>query len=67
MPLDSAGTAILPLRSLDSRVSVDGREVLDLRPGDNDIRALSPRVYFLAPVLHDPPSQTEVRKIIVAE
>jgi hypothetical protein len=26
---------------------VSGRKVLDLRPGDNDIRRLAPGVYFL--------------------
>jgi hypothetical protein len=30
-----------------SLLDISGREVLDLRPGANDIRALAPGVYFV--------------------
>jgi YVTN family beta-propeller protein len=42
------GVLPLPLLTANSSLlSIDGRKVMDLRPGDNDIRRLAPGVYFL--------------------
>ncbi len=44
-----------------------GRRVLRLRPGDNDIRALSPGVYYVAPGVPGTTSKAAVHQIIVTE
>ena len=38
------------LTASSSLLSIDGRRVLDLRPGANDVRALAPGVYFVRAV-----------------
>ena len=46
-----------------SLLSIDGREVMDLHPGANDVRALAPGVYFVrqAPgMAHDASSVTKI-------
>ena len=48
-----------------SLFSVDGRKALDLQPGDNDIRALAPGVYYVGPAPDRPTTRPEVRKIVV--
>jgi len=51
--------SLLPPRS--SLLSIDGRKVLDLRPGANDVRRLSPGVYFIRE------AQTQaMKRVIVA-
>jgi hypothetical protein len=49
-----------------SLLDISGRKVLDLRPGANDVRALSPGVYFVReePQASSPKPQA-VRKIVV--
>ncbi|UCG42232.1 MAG: hypothetical protein JSU73_10175 [candidate division WOR-3 bacterium] len=44
-------------------VDVSGRRVLDLRPGENDVRHLSPGVYFLRSALGG--KRPAVRKVII--
>jgi large repetitive protein len=45
-----------------SLLSIDGRKVLDLKPGANDVRALAPGVYFV----RDVQAQAQViRKIVI--
>jgi hypothetical protein len=44
------GVLFLPsslLTANSSLLSIDGRKVLDLHPGANDVRSLAPGVYFL--------------------
>jgi hypothetical protein len=42
-------SAIFNLQSAIALVDVSGRKVLDLRPGPNDVSALSPGIYFVRP------------------
>jgi len=48
-------------------LDVSGRKVLDLHPGANDLRRLSPGVYFVRerPAIHCEPSA--VMKVVIAE
>jgi hypothetical protein len=57
------GVLLLPpslLSTPSSLLSVDGRTVLELKPGANDVRALAPGVYF---VREEPQA---VRKVVIA-
>ena len=46
--------------------SVDGRKVMDLRPGANDVRALAPGVYFVrGPKTEDGRPDAAVRKVVI--
>jgi predicted secreted protein len=55
-----------PLQARYSLVSADGRKMCELRPGDNDVQALSPGVYYLTAGIYGSVSPKEVRKIVVA-
>ena len=55
-----------PLQARHSLVSPDGRKVCELRPGDNDVQALSSGVYYLTAGIHGSASPKEIRKIVVA-
>ncbi|MBM3332814.1 hypothetical protein FJY68_13370 [candidate division WOR-3 bacterium] len=58
--------AICSLQSEIALLSVDGRKVLDLRPGPNDVRSLAPGVYFLrGPMTEDGRPGASVRKVVV--
>jgi hypothetical protein len=47
-----------------SLLSIDGRKVMDLRPGSNDVRALAPGVYFV----REAQAQAQaVRKVIISK
>jgi len=46
-----------------SLLSIDGRKVLDLRPGPNDVSHLTPGVYFLRPT--DGGKRSAFRKVLV--
>jgi len=49
-----------------SLFSVDGRKVLELRPGSNDVRMLAPGVYFLrGPKTEDGRPDAAIRKVVV--
>lgn len=63
LPLPASPTPSIPVSLLD----ISGRKVAELRPGENDIRALSPGVYYIAAGLHGPGSRQEVRKVVVTE
>jgi hypothetical protein len=59
--------AICNLQSEIALLSVNGRKVMNLSPGANDVRALAPGVYFVrqaSGVMHDASSVT---KVIIAE
>ncbi len=56
------------LLSLDySLLSSDGRMVCRLRPGDNDIRTLSPGVYYLTTHPRGLAARNQVRRIVVTK
>jgi hypothetical protein len=46
-----------------------GRKVMDLKPGENDIRHVAPGVYFIAPSPQSSPVRGEgepaVRKVVI--
>jgi len=47
-----------------SLLSIDGRKVMDLRPGANDVRALAPGVYFV----REAQAQAQaVRKVVISK
>ncbi len=48
-----------------SLLSVDGRKVLDLNPGANDLRELSPGVYFVCPASGAERQTSGVTKVVV--
>ena len=51
-----------------SLLDISGREVMNLRPGANDVRALAPGVYFVRQELQAPGfRQPTVRKVILTE
>jgi hypothetical protein len=61
---------LLHARSLDpsihsSLLDVSGRSVLDLKPGANDVRHLSPGVYFVQAISREP-SVVNCRKVVVS-
>jgi hypothetical protein len=61
------GVLLLPsslLTANSSLLSIDGRKVLDLRPGANDVRALAPGVYFVRAVSRKP-SAVSYSKVVV--
>jgi len=47
--------------------SFDGRRVCCLRSGDNDIRGLSPGVYYLTAHRRGPAARNEIRRIVVTK
>ena len=47
-----------------SLLAIDGRKVLDLHPGANDVRALAPGVYFVREAQAQAQAQT-VRKVVL--
>ena len=51
-----------PLSTPHSLLSVDGRRVLTLRPGANDVRGLAPGVYFVRP-----PGGSSVTKLVLTK
>jgi DNA-binding beta-propeller fold protein YncE len=55
--------AIYSLQSETALLSVDGRKVLDLKPGANDIRALAPGVYFVREAQAQAQAQA-IRKVV---
>jgi hypothetical protein len=63
------GVLILPpslLSPPSSLFSLDGRKVIDLRPGANDVSALSPGLYFVQQKPQAPNSKPQaVRRIVV--
>jgi len=59
--------AICSLQSEIGLLSVDGRKVMDLRPGDNDVRALAPGVYFVSEELPASSHKPAVRKVVLTE
>jgi hypothetical protein len=49
-----------------SLLDITGRKVLELQPGDNDIRHLAPGVYFVRrPTTEDGRPRTSVRKVVI--
>jgi hypothetical protein len=58
--------AIHNLQSEFVLLSVDGRKVMDLAPGANDVRALAPGVYFVREAQAQAQAQA-VRKIVVTK
>jgi YVTN family beta-propeller protein len=49
-----------------SLLDISGRKVLDLKPGENDVRALAPGVYFIREAKAQALAQTgDVRKIVL--
>jgi hypothetical protein len=44
-------------------VSITGRKVMDLQPGENDIRHIAPGVYFVRPAESD--TRSPVRKVVI--
>jgi hypothetical protein len=56
------------LRSEIILLSVDGRRVMDLKPGANDVRALAPGVYFVrGPETEDGRPDAAIRKVVVTD
>ncbi|MEO0005361.1 MAG: hypothetical protein ABIK49_05100, partial [candidate division WOR-3 bacterium] len=53
---------VFGLRSSVLLLDITGRKVLDLKPGANDIRHLSPGVYFL---MRKKGTATESKKILI--
>lgn len=49
-----------------SLLSIDGRKVLDLNPGANDVRGLSPGVYFARPASGAEREASGVAKVVLA-
>jgi hypothetical protein len=49
-----------------SLLSIDGRKVIDLQPGANDVRALAPGVYFVRTAQAQAQAQA-VRKLVLTE
>jgi len=47
-------------------LDVSGRRVMELRPGPNDVSALSPGVYFVCPASGVPRSASRVSKVVIA-
>jgi hypothetical protein len=60
------GSLVLP-RTLEpwTLVSVAGRKVMDLQPGENDIRHLAPGVYFVRSADSGTRSAVPVRKVVI--
>ncbi|UCG42231.1 MAG: hypothetical protein JSU73_10170 [candidate division WOR-3 bacterium] len=48
--------------SVMSLVDITGRKVMDLKPGENEVRHLAPGVYFVTPSLPPSPPEGERRK-----
>ena len=46
-------------------LDISGRKLLDLKPGANDVRALSPGVYFVREAASGKRSAVSVRKVVV--
>jgi hypothetical protein len=46
-------------------LDISGRQVLDLKPGANDVRALAPGVYFVRELSAASPKPQAVRKVVV--
>ena len=60
--------AIYNLQSEIVLLSADGRKVLDLKPGANDVRALAPGVYFVGEGLGARGQGSgRIRKVIVLQ
>jgi hypothetical protein len=59
-------SAIFNLQSEIVLLDASGRKVLDLRPGSNDVSALSPGVYFVRETQAQAQAQA-VRKVIIAQ
>jgi hypothetical protein len=57
-----------PSPSTSCLMDISGRKVMDLRPGENDVRALAPGVYFVrGPKTEDGRPDAAVRKIVLTE
>ena len=50
-----------------SLLSIDGREVMDLKPGANDVRALAPGVYFIRQALGVKRDAPDITKVIITQ
>jgi hypothetical protein len=69
-PLQTAtvarGVLMLPDRTDADLLDIIGRKVMDLRPGENDIRHLAPGVYFVRrPETEDGRPGAAVRKVVI--
>jgi hypothetical protein len=47
--------------------SIDGRKVMELRPGENDVRGLAPGVYYIRQGPSGPGSKWSSKKVIISD